>query len=263
MNFDFFFDIKNQMNTDDNEDFESSNNNEFDENQYYINELSEARKTYRNNVRELLADGEIEDSIPGIYYLNDDGYKLFQVIIHDTDPILSIYTCPWDKTKKGKDPREKNKECYREGYEYGENDEFYTELYFQTKYTQVFVPKEHNAIETENYIYADWMDGNSILVHVSTENNMNTYIYLGKTMYKFTSQEKFTNFYSPMFGNTSFPFGIGETNVYLFEERKYFPLVLWNKNSNPYEQYVDNNNSLNGKKWNKSNVKNINIRQIK
>lgn len=240
---------------------EDSNNK--NESQYYIDELSAARKQYRNNVRELLADGEIEDSIPGIYYLNDDGIKLYQVIIHDIDPILSIYTCPWDKTKKGKDPREENKECYREGFEYGENDEFYTDLYFQTKFTQVFVPKEHNAIETDHYKYADWMDGNSILIYISTENNTHNYIYLGKKMYKFTTNEKFTNFYSPMFGNTSFPFGIGENNVYLFEERKYFPVAIWNMDNNPYEQYVDKNSSADGKKWINKYVKSIVTRQIK
>jgi hypothetical protein len=219
--------------------------------------LNDARKTYRQNVRELLASGEIKDQISGIYYINNNGNKLFQVLIDDEDKQISIYTCPWDGKKTGLDPREENKTCYRDGYEHGENDDYYTDLYFQTRYESILVPKEHNAIETEQYEYADWMDGNSVLVKVKQIDTLATYIYIGRNIYQFTTNDNFVNFYSPIFGNISFPFGIGNKFIYLFEEKKYFPINLWSNNSNPYTQYYSKKESSDGKKWKKKYVKNL------
>ena len=79
--------------------------------------------------------------------------------------------------------------------------------------------------------------GNSILVHVSKD----TYIYIGETIYKFSTSDKIKEYIS-VIGNSDvpYPFAIGQTNTYIMNDKVYIPNTKRN-DKNPYQQYYEDN----------------------
>ena len=91
------------------------------------------------------------------------------------------------------------------------------------KYEHVFVP--HDSV----YGY----DGNTILIEITK----NKYMYIGKNIYVFKTNEEITDYKSPM-GNSDvpYPFAISKNYYYLLLEKIYYKKELA-KEQDPYGVY--------------------------
>lgn len=93
------------------------------------------------------------------------------------------------------------------------------------KYQRVFVGKCP--------IHGSKFDGNSILVHVSGK----TYIYIGSSIYSFTTKDSIIGYKSPIIGSdVAYPYAYGTTNTYLLLEKTFIPNNILTQ-KNPYDQY--------------------------
>ena len=86
-------------------------------------------------------------------------------------------------------------------------------------------------LELFNYkrIFIGNPDGNTILIQLDDKN----YIFIGRYVFSFKTNETITKYTSPIESNgVSYPFAVGEKNVYLMNEEVYKPITNY-----PYEHY--------------------------
>jgi hypothetical protein len=79
--------------------------------------------------------------------------------------------------------------------------------------------------------YTEKFTGSSILIHVKN----NEYIFIGKDIYKFTSTNPISKYYSIM-GNSDvpYPFAISKDKIYLMLENVYINFDDWDGKIDPY-----------------------------
>lgn len=127
--------------------------------------------------------------------------RLFLVKIDSTNKTASIYK----KSRKDIKEWEKNPTM-------NEKPRFFSKLVKTYKYQQVFIGRD----EIEKPAYP----GNSILVRIG---NMR-YVYIGETVYEFSTDERITKYHSRMGNNgVPYPTADGPTKTYFMLDMKYVP----------------------------------------
>lgn len=171
------------------------------------------------------------------YDIQDNGADPFKVHVRSADKKIVVY--------KKSHYDEKNKKFIYET----------TPCFVISKYIKCFIGKNEDL--QKKYFK---LDGSSILVHISDKSNENQYIYIGSSLFSFTTKDKINKYYSPCLTNSfPYPFAISDENVYLMVEKVYFSKDLLNKKVDPYAYYYgfDKQNKID-----KKNVKKLKTKEI-
>ena len=126
---------------------------------------------------------------------------------------------------------------------YNKNSWAYIRLVKKYKPLQIFIGKdqrENRELGYESNIY----DGNSILLKIKK----NRYVFIGYTIYEFSTNDKIIKYYSPMIGAFAkpFPVAIGEKYIYYMEDVVYIPINKFENFTKDAEKsgFVDEYNEM-------------------
>lgn len=141
------------------------------------------------------------------YYIHFNGGRPFKVSI-DTNGVIKIY-------------KQDNNFLYN------------IEILEVNDYNELFIGYDPNYPE---------YNGHSILIKLNKHN----YIYIGFEIYKFITDDEITNYISEIGNNdVPYPYAIGQNNIYLMIERKYFDKNLFNPYTLYYRHTIITNNIQN------------------
>ena len=156
------------------------------------------------------------------YITNDNGAKLFKVVISEKNIII------FKKMQKKINPK---------SWEFLEWWEFFMKI---NKYKNVFVGKNTNKY-TSSKSYGSFV-GNSILIEQSSCN----YIYVGHNITEFTTIEPIIKYYSPMGNNyVPYPFALTKNYVYLMLNMMYMKRIK--NDPEPYASFYGFDNKYDSK----------------
>lgn len=155
------------------------------------------------------------------YMIHDNGFRPFKVVVSETEIIVYRHR-PYDGTDSD--------------FDEDDEEQYDVEVHKIIDYFDIFIgcDPEHPG--------EPFYEGNTILVHVSSDDESNTYIVIEGCIYSFTVEDKIVKYLSPI-GNSDVPYNyaIGQHYVYTTWENKYFPINVWDENDTPdllkYEEY--------------------------
>ena len=156
------------------------------------------------------------------YMIHDNGGIPFKCVLIDNN-ILQIYIVP-DEIKNNWDLYEKYAINYRPG-------EYHSELIEEIKYEKIFIGESPlNNMTTFSGGHGDNFYGNSILLKIKSSNkNINTYVYIGSTIYQFNTIDEIHTYWSPV-GNSDvpYPFAIGNMFAFFMLDESYVLINEYN-----------------------------------
>lgn len=159
------------------------------------------------------------------YEIHDNCGRPFLVNVHEKNRQVEIYKS--DSIISDSDDEQDNKQNNKKSCE------TYDVLVKTITYEHIFIGVGDDM--GDNGYKEDDIIGNSILVQI----NKQKYMYIGSTIFSFSTQDEIIDYFSPIGQNDiPFPYAIGKTYTYLMAEKKYIHNEKL-KVEDPYTQYYN------------------------
>lgn len=180
--------------------------------EYYFN----PKRTFLKHDNELAKQIQELNQDAKWYYTHDNGGRPFLVFITDCGErrVVRVYKQDTNKFYFNENSRNKN---------------YYTYLVGEYCAKKVHVGTSPECAMTKfSGGIGSYFNGNSILLELDNDR----FVYIGIQVYEFTTDDTITEYLSPVGNNdVSYPFAIGETNVYFMSNHRYVPRSV-------FDQYV-------------------------